>query len=212
VAQATLEANHPQMIALFHAGCGADQNPIPRRTEELCEQYGKTLAASVDEVLSQELKPLLPALKTSFKLSDIGFEGEISRERLTEIAGQSQGFRRQWATRLIGLLDSGVPLQRSYSYPVQVWRLGTDQLWVSLGGEVVVDYALRFKKEYGPGIWVTGYANDVMAYIPSSRIQQEGGYESSAMDVYGLPGTGWVRDIEDRIASAVAECVREIRD
>jgi hypothetical protein len=50
-----------------------------------------------------------------------------------------------------------------------------------------------------------------MAYIPSSRIQQEGGYESSAMDVYGLPGTGWVRDIEDRIASEVADCVQQVR-
>jgi len=51
-----------------------------------------------------------------------------------------------------------------------------------------------------------------MAYIPSSRIQQEGGYESSSMDVYGLPGTGWVRDIEERIASVVAECVRGVRN
>ena len=32
-------------------------------------------------------------------------------------------------------------------YPVQVWRLGDQLTWVALGGEVVIDYALRLKKE-----------------------------------------------------------------
>jgi hypothetical protein len=177
---------------------------------ELCEHYGKTMAESVEKVLTQEVKPVIPALKTSFRLTELGFEGELSREKLQEIAAQSKNYRRQWARRQIELMDSGVPLQKSYPYPVQVWRLG-DQLWIALGGEVVVDYALRFKKEYGPDTWVTGYTNDVMAYIPSLRIQQEGGYESSSMDVYGLPAAGWARDVEERIASAVASCIRELR-
>src|SRR5437667_9872642 len=29
----------------------------------------------------------------------------------------------------------------------------------------------------GRPLWVTGYANDVMAYIPSERVLKEGGYE-----------------------------------
>jgi hypothetical protein len=51
-----------------------------------------------------------------------------------------------------------------------------------------------------------------MAYIPSARIQAEGGYESSSMDVYGLPATGWAPGIEDRIAGTVGELVRQVQN
>ena len=43
-AQVELEASHPGAIALFFAGCGADQNPLPRRTVELAKHYGRRLA------------------------------------------------------------------------------------------------------------------------------------------------------------------------
>ena len=52
-------------------------------------------------------------------------------------------------------------------------------MWIALGGEVVVDYDLRFKGRYGADVWVTSYANDVMAYIPSVRVLHEGGYEGN---------------------------------
>ena len=50
---------------------------------------------------------------------------------------------------------------------------------VTIGGEMVVDYSLRLKRELGKGcaVWVVGYSNDVMGYIPSLRVLREGGYE-----------------------------------
>jgi len=74
----------------------------------------------------------------------------------------------------------------------------------------VIDYALRIKKEIGPGkTWVMGYANDVMAYIPSLRVLKEGGYEGGgAMIYYGLP-TAWGPQVEDRIMSAVHDSVKK---
>lgn len=74
-----------------------------------------------------------------------------------------------------------------------------------------MDYALRFKREFGAGTWVTGYANDVMAYIPSRRLWEEGGYQAGAFEVYGLPATRWCPDIEDRIAGAVARLVKKVQ-
>ncbi|HEX5103881.1 MAG TPA: neutral/alkaline non-lysosomal ceramidase N-terminal domain-containing protein, partial [Pirellulaceae bacterium] len=47
-AQIELEKAHPDCVALFWAGCGADQNPIPRRAPELAEKYGKMLADAVE--------------------------------------------------------------------------------------------------------------------------------------------------------------------
>jgi neutral ceramidase len=98
---------------------------------------------------------------------------------------------------------------------VQVWRLGNEVVWVALGGEVVVDYSLRLKKELGekdgPAVWVAAYANDVMAYIPSERVLKEGGYEGGdAMVSYGLPGI-WKTGIEEKIVGKVQEFVKATR-
>ena len=92
-----------------------------------------------------------------------------------------------------------------------MWRLGGSQLWIALGGETVVDYALHFKAKYGPTTWVNGYANDVMGYIPSHRVWQEKGYESGAFPVYGLPADRWCEDIEERIAAGVEQMVQAAR-
>jgi hypothetical protein len=95
-------------------------------------------------------------------------------------------------------------LRGNYPYPVQVWKLGDGPLLVALGGEVVVDYALRLKKEMGAETtWVMGYANDVMAYIPSLRVLKEGGYEGGgAMVYYGLPAV-WSPRVEEIIVKTV---------
>ena len=46
-AQIELEKMYPECTALFWAGCGGDQNPLPRRTVELAQKYGRKLAESV---------------------------------------------------------------------------------------------------------------------------------------------------------------------
>ncbi len=77
-----------------------------------------------------------------------------------------------------------------------------------LGGEVVVDYALRLKHELTGDVWVTGYANDVMSYIPSRRVLREGGYEgATSMVYYGLPTT-WGPTIEEAIVREVHRQVK----
>ena len=35
----------------------------------------------------------------------------------------------------------------TYRYPIQVWQPGDQITWVAMGGEVVVDYSLRLKRE-----------------------------------------------------------------
>jgi hypothetical protein len=85
-----------------------------------------------------------------------------------------------------------------------VWRLGRELQWVFLGGEVVVDYSLRLKSELGAQTtWVAGYANDVMGYIPSRRVLDEGGYEGGeSRYYYGLPAV-WSSEVEQQIVNAV---------
>jgi hypothetical protein len=92
----------------------------------------------------------------------------------------------------------------SYPYPIASMRLGSDIQLVFLGGEVIVDYALRLKRELRETrTWVASYTNDVMAYIPSRRVLEEGGYEGGgAMVYYGLPAP-WSPEVEERIVAEV---------
>lgn len=67
---------------------------------------------------------------------------------------------------------------------------------MSLGGEVVIEYSIVLKQIFGQDIFVLGYSNDVMAYIPSATILGEGGYEGTTSQmVYVLPGI-WKSNIE----------------
>ena len=65
-AQLELEKRYPGATALFHAGCGADQNPLPRRTVDLAEGYGKQLADAVDQIVKAPMARREPAARTRY--------------------------------------------------------------------------------------------------------------------------------------------------
>jgi len=207
-AQLALERNHPGTTAMFFMGCGGDQNPIPRHSVELAEKYGHQLAAAAEEVLQRPLTPIAPQLRTAFDWVTLDFERNPTREELEEAASEQGSVRGRWARRTLALLERGEVFPRSYRYPVQVWRLGKELLWISLGAEAVVDYALRFKRQFGSDTWVGGYAHTQVAYIPSRRVWEEGGYEGGNLFEYGHPAYRWAGDVEDRIAAAVERLVK----
>jgi hypothetical protein len=209
-AQLELEKRYPDASALFFAGCGADQNPLPRRTVELAEGYGKQLAEAVDQVIKAPMTPAAPVLKTAFKRIDLPFGDLPTRETIVKDTMSKNNFIVSRAKMLLKEIEKSGSLKSTYPYPVQTWQLG-DLTWNALGGEVVVDYSLRLKKEFGP-IWVTGYANDVMAYIPNLRVLKEGGYEGdTSMIYYGLP-CAWGPRIEELIVAEVRGQVTRPRD
>ncbi|HEY4312641.1 MAG TPA: neutral/alkaline non-lysosomal ceramidase N-terminal domain-containing protein [Pirellulales bacterium] len=204
-AQIDLEREHPGTVAMFWAGCGADQNPLPRRTVELAEKYGQKMSDAVDQVLAGELTPVAGRLHTSYDEIDLPFATLPTNEELKTQAASSDKYQAARAKLLLAQIDGGQPLSPTYPYPIEVWRLGDGPVMITLGGEVVVDYALRLKAELpNERVWVAGYTNDVMAYIPSRRVLTEGGYEgASAMIFYGLP-TSWAPEVEESI-------IREVR-
>jgi neutral ceramidase len=202
--QIELEKAHPGTVALFWAGCGADQNPLPRRSIELAVKYGKQLAAAVEEVLAGPLTPISGSLSTSYRDIPLAFAQLPTRDDLTAQTKDTNKYIAMRAKMLLEEIDAGKPLSPTYPYPVQLWRLGNDIDWFFLGGEVVVDFALRTKAEQrGTKSWVAGYSNDVMAYIPSRRVLTEGGYEGGgAMVYYGQP-TVWSEQVENQIMEEI---------
>ncbi len=205
-AQSQLEKDHPGCIALFFAGCGADQNPLPRRKVELAKQYGEQLAAAVEEVLPQTLEIVSPQLAVAFETIPLELAHVPARAEIEADAKSNDKYIAARASHYLKQLDAGQAIPATYDYPVQVWRLGSKLKFIVLGGEVVVDYALRLKEEYGRDTtWVAGYSNDVMAYIPSRRVLAEGGYEGGgAMVYYSLPSP-WAPTVEEAIIKAVRE-------
>ncbi|RPI81566.1 MAG: hypothetical protein EHM42_10450, partial [Planctomycetaceae bacterium] len=186
-AQLALEEAHPGATAIFFAGCGGDQNPLPRRLptpptpqagEEYgvsrAEEYGRTLARSVDAVLNGHMPALTGALQSTYREVDLAFDKLPTREEIEKESKSDNKYAVSRAKMLLGLLDGGKPLAPAYPYPVQFWKLGSEVKLVTLGGEVVIDYAVRLKQELGgKTVWVAGYSNDVMAYIPSLRVLKE---------------------------------------
>ncbi len=205
-AAAELEAKHAGTTALFWAGCGADQNPLPRRRLELAQQYGAQLATAVEDVLSRPdgLTPVSSVLRTAWQEISLPLSSAPTEDELRQAATAEDRYVRARATMYLERLAAGQSLPATVPYPIQVWELGNAIQFVCLGGEVVVDYALRLKSELrGKQTWVAGYANDVMAYIPSQRVLAEGGYEGKdAMVYYGLLSP-WTAEVEPLIITAV---------
>ena len=203
-AQSAIEQAHPGAVALFFAGCGGDQNPLPRRSAAMAEGYGKELARGVNDILKAPMKPINGPLGLSYAevdraarraaepgQADSRYEQRPSRDRQSSEKAACRSRPWRAAAFELSIPGSGLATRRGLSL-------------VTLGGEVCVDYSLRLKKELGhESTWVAGYANDVMAYIPSLRVLKEGGYEGGgSMPIYGLPAV-WSPKIEETIVAAV---------
>jgi len=211
-AQIELEKLYPGAAALFFQGAGGDQNPLPRRTTALAKQYGKSLAASVERVLEEEMKPLPASFRSSAAHIELGLTAAPTVAELKEIQKEAgQGYIYEWSTNLLKEYLAGKQLLRSYTdYPIQVWDFGGQKL-ISLGGEITIGYAIKLKEKYGDDIFVMGYTNDVMGYIPTELILEEGGYEGeTSQRAYGLPSK-WSAGIEKQILSKVSELMKEIQ-
>ena len=211
-AQEYLEQSHPGMKALFLTGCGGDQNPYPRGTLDLAKQHGRALANAVEAALLPKARPVRGPLRVLLEEVTLDFAPPPGRDAWLKLLESADPFDRQRAKRFLAELAKHGKIQATYAYPIQVVQFGSDLTLVALAGEVVVDYALRLKRELpGMPLWVSGYSNDVFGYVPSQRVLQEGGYEGGgAMRLTPLPGP-FAPTVEERIVARVHALVRQAR-
>ncbi|HMI87671.1 MAG TPA: neutral/alkaline non-lysosomal ceramidase N-terminal domain-containing protein, partial [Polyangiaceae bacterium] len=156
VAQAALQQRHPGAAAMFVAGCGADANPMPRGTMELVEAHGTALADAVDRALKRTT-PVAGSMRSAYGTVDLPFTGKAARERWRSQLKIDAVYLQRHAALMKAAVDRNGRLPSAQPDPVQVWRFGPPSLagrtsasygetgftLVALGGEVVVDYALR---------------------------------------------------------------------
>jgi len=212
-AQAAIESVYPSATAVFIQGCGADINPLPRYqgtnpaltrySVELAQMYGKILAAAVDITLHGKMRPVAGPLSAALQTAEVPFRNP-SRESLEARAKGTDSRDRARAETMLRTIGREGKLPPSYAYAVQVLQFGRDLKLIALAGEVVVDYALRLKAQFGwEDTWVAGYSNDYCAYIPSLRVMKEGGYETE-----GGVGGKFGAASEETIVEKVAELVK----
>jgi len=202
-AQEAVEREHPGATALITIGCGADANPFPRGGQDgglaLAKQHGEELSAEVKRLLGLTFAPLEGKLTTRLKEIRLPFGPHFTRDQWQARATNS-GIVGYHARKWLARLDRGEKAPESLYYPISTWQFGDELALVFLPGEVVVDYALRLKRELdSQRLWVTAYANYVPCYIPSRRILAEGGYEAE--------DSLWYYDRPTRISTNAEELI-----
>ena len=147
-AQEEIEKAHPGCVALFVQGCGADANPLPRRSIELARIYGKVLAAATEDVLKSEMRPVEGPLRTAYEIVQIPYH-------LPPKPGEHYPYPVEvW----------------QFGSSLKFIALGGEDV-VDYSLRLKAQYGWD-------NTWVAGYSNDVFGYTPSARILREGDYEA----------------------------------
>jgi hypothetical protein len=208
-AQSEIENTHQGVTAMFFMLCGGDQNPNPRSSLEIARKHGKELGSAVNRVIDRHLMSVEGRIRTAFVTTELTFAPH-TRETFEKLKTDPVFAKRKTAEAMLRAYDDGRPV-RHVMYPVQAIRFGKDVAILALGGEVVIDYNLRAKKEYPKQkLVVAGYSNEVMCYIPSKRVLEEGGYEAvDSMIYYGFPGP-FTPEVEDTIFEAIHRVMKRV--
>lgn len=208
-AQIELEKKYPGATALFFIGCAGDQNPAPRGTMALAEQHGKELADAVQKVLIGKTTNVGAPLRSAFVKAELPYE-PVKTETLEQEALHGNKYEKRRAKLIMEASNKGWDIS-NHSYPVQAMRIGNKLTLLSLSGEVVVDYSLNAKKRYaGEQLFVAGYCNQVVCYIPTEKILEEGGYEAvSNMIYYGMPGP-FSKSVEKKVNTAIQQVMQKV--
>jgi putative membrane-bound dehydrogenase-like protein len=191
-AQEQIQDDYPGAVALVSIGCGADSNPDSGVTSdkvEIASRQGVQIAREVKRLLGGYLTPVRGPIAVSVRRFELSLADAPSREQWEAKARRTDAIGYHARVNL-ARLDHKESLRTKIDYSVQTWQFADGLAMVFLSGEVVVDYALRLKRELdGLRLWINAYANDAPCYIPSERVLKEGGYEGGgAMVYYDLPG------------------------
>ena len=207
-----LQASQPGVTGLYVPGCGADLNPYPRGTFDHARLHGLRLAGAVAEALKPGMRLIGGPVRCAMKTVDLPFAAVPTAEELRKRLEDPNAAVQRHARFFLDMLDRGEAIPLSYPYPIQVWQFGDNLTFVALGGEVVVDYAIRLRRELGAAtLWTIAYANDVCGYIGSARTLYEGGYEADQSAVYYALPSRWQTGVEEMIVNAVKDMVSSLK-
>ncbi|MCG8365781.1 MAG: neutral/alkaline non-lysosomal ceramidase N-terminal domain-containing protein, partial [Pseudanabaenales cyanobacterium] len=207
-----LETHYPGATAMFLPGFGADLNPSPRATLLDAKRHGLRLAGAVMSALSRPMRAIEGRLALRYEEIALPLTEPPTREQLETDARDADRYVRARAEAHLEKLEAGVPPPSEIPLPVASIRFGDGLTFVAVAGEVVVDYAVKFKRTLADlNPWFVGCAYEVPCYIPTVRILREGGYEADySMIYYGVYGR-FQGSVERLLGEHVAKLARSSR-
>jgi hypothetical protein len=228
-AREQLQQGNPNATALFVPGAGADQDPEPHGSVELSQQHGKELADAVQRTFDEQGTEVTGQIQMALEDVSLALD-PVTPSQLDAMHQCDDPPKRIKARFLLDQLARGETLIASYSAPFQVVRFGDQLILIALSGEPVVDWARKLKQGAGsreqgikpsvfnsllptpssPLVWVAGYCNDMFGYLPTCRVQAEGGYEGGRANLWSWIPAPFTRDVEGTITAAVSRLVERV--
>ena len=182
---------------LFTNGACGNTNP-PRHAADTSDidTWGDAMAASVAHALEHALPVDDTAFRTAIEPVDVPLDvpdedqvRAFAQDVLDAVAGQAgyvpervAASAETWRDLMLGKLADGtapahVPMD------VQAIRIGSVRL-VCLGAEVFSPMADELREATGQTVYVVGYANGEIGYLPTPAAYDEGGYEVCTAFIY----------------------------
>lgn len=211
-AQLYVEEAFPGATAMFVQGCAGQLVPNARYQIEYAEGHGHALADAVIEAVNGERTPVTGTMASAYEEIPLEFEPLPDRDTLMELASSDNNYLKNKATYYLAKLDKGESISNIEPWPFQTIRIGDGLLLVGLSGEAVVEYSLKFKSAFPmyDFVWVAGYTSHVLGYLPTWRIQREGGYEGGTSYNH-MPTTGmFTETVEKLVTDGVTRLAEQV--
>ena len=211
-AQLYAEKEFPGATAMFMQGCAGQLVPNARYQIEYAEGHGHALADAVIKAVNSDRTPVTGTLASAYEEIPLEFEPLPDRATLEAQAASDNETTRKKAIYYLTKLDNGEPVDTVLPWPFQTMRIGDGILLVGLSGEAVVEYSVKFKSAFPvyDFVWVAGYTNHVFGYLPTWRIQREGGYEGGTSYSH-MPTTGmFTETVEKLVTDGVTRLAEQV--
>jgi neutral ceramidase len=173
-AQLAIESAFPGTMAMFFNTSGGDQNPLPRGTVELCQQYGKMLSDAVSQAIEGEMYPVSPQLSAAFDYVDLSYESVATRPELEKVAESGRSLQARWAKRMLSKLAADGELSTGWQHVLVNKDSGKLRMYVNgkLAKEIVIDAdtntvpaeGTSLKIGFGPNDYFSGHMREVRLY------------------------------------------------
>src|SRR5262249_4559418 len=121
-AEIELERRFPVAQAMFVAGGGAGQNPVPRRRLAPGARLGHELATSAASALAGPMRSISGTLASSYVEIPLAFDKLPTKDQIEKDTTSDNFFIASRARHLLKQIESQGKLDSTYSYPVQVWK------------------------------------------------------------------------------------------
>ncbi len=238
-AQTEFEARQPGVIAMSAQGAGGNirvhhvdasgKKFSWSRGEDLSfsREAGRKLAEAALSGLGAAENPVEGAIGSNLLEIQIPLGEPVTLGEARRAAADKDPWKSRWGKRLIDLSERHAELPRSMPFWIQAITIGREFAAVGLDGEVFVEYALEIEKALGSSraessragssragssrVYVFGYTNASLAYIPTAKAVAERGYEVDVFYWWVLPSRISPR-AERAIVDASVTLVKELRN